>query len=202
MRLETITDANGDVWNVIARRAGKGEFLRVGFQVYENADDPGDNKVSVWPSIISGLGSAAEIPKMNRISLDADTPPKMTLEPGHWIAIYVEAEPAAEETTVDEDVTVWRVVDGSGEIKLPYEIRTYSSSTAMNDASVPATVDNGTGATTAGKFVIPLAKRNQSTGLLDQLGHIGPIGVRLCANGVLLTYGPARAIYQPYDPSA
>lgn len=155
---------------------------RPGFWVYPS----GENKVTVHPSVVSGMSAASEIP-------DGVGEPISVSGVGRVIALRVEAEPTVNNIGTIEDQN-YVIVDGGGVIQGSIEVVTFSSISSMNDASAVALIDNSDGTVTQnGIYHLPLAMTVEGGGLL-QVGHIGPIGIRMCAAGSLVVNSPTLQI--------
>lgn len=156
-------------------------FYRPGFWVYPGSE----GEVIVHPSVISGMSAASAIPDGvgEEVSVGGD---------GSIIAISIEAEPTSSNIGTIGDPN-YVIDDGGGIIQGSGEIVTFASLAAMNTASVVALINNSDGSVIQnGVYHLPLAMMEAGSPL--QVGHIGPIGVRMCAAGSLVVNSPTLQI--------
>lgn len=147
----------------------------------------GSNEVYIQPSVVSGMSGSSVVPE------GVGEPFSMSLTVGRVVALRVEADPTVQNIgTVDEPNYV--IVDGGGTLVGDVETATFSSLSAMNTASEIALIDNSDGGVTqSGVYYLPLAMV-LSAGVLTQVGHVGPIGIRMCSAGSIIVNSPALQI--------
>jgi hypothetical protein len=190
---------DGRVVTTLIRESGRDDRY-LGFEVYRASG----TTVSVWPSVISGMGTVG-VPVMSGISLANDPPPELSISSGseRWVALRAEVDPDAElipalPVAEGEPVPdpVYRILEGGGSLTTgtSVEVRSYADEDAMAAATRLPLINTADGTVIqSGIYVIPLAKVF-SDGRIEQLGYRGPIGIRMCASGAAVILGPAVAV--------
>jgi hypothetical protein len=151
----------------------------------------GNNRVSVSPSVVSGMGAWATVPKIGEVALTDDPRPRLNVSGKNWVALRMEVIPFGDLYFDDGDTQLYRVAEGAGTLKGDIEVVAYVDEDEMESDSRPASVNMTTGEPdNTGIYVIPLAFKSE--GEWSQIGYSGPLGVRMCANGAFIALSPAR----------
>jgi hypothetical protein len=162
-----------------------------GFRVYS----VGAGDVSVVPSVVSGASASAKVPVINGVPLSDEPRPKLNISEGagKWVALKIEIQPTV--TKVNSDPDVYIIAEGGGIMQGDPEVTFYNSQAEMNDAGKLAVINLADGSVTQnGIAILPLARQN-AAGAMDQLGYIGPIGIRMCSSGSFVAVSPARRYF-------
>ncbi len=154
-----------------------------------------DGEVFVEPSVVTGLSATSEMPVVGSTPLTA-YPTVGLSNVGSVVALRIEAEPTGFNLGNISEPN-WVIAEGGGALEGSVEVVTFSSLEDMNDEATLAIIDNGTGDPTQnGVYLLPLAMvvsggSGSTPPKLLQVGHIGPIGVRMCAGGSLVVSSPS-----------
>lgn len=151
-----------------------------------------EGKVTVAPSVVGGMGATSAMPVVGGTPLTA-APLVTVAGTGTVIALKIESKPDTHNTGTEGEPR-YVITDGGGTLVGQVEVVTFASLAAMNAASRVALINNANGTVTQnGKYHLPLAMVMEGGGVL-QVGHIGPIGVRMCSAGSLVVSSPALQI--------
>jgi hypothetical protein len=185
LRRRSILTADGRRMEVLAMETGA-ETAPFGFEV-----EGDDGEVTVSPSVVSGMGAWASVPKIGAAPLTASPAPKLNVEGRVWVALKLTVVPVPEMIWENDDHQVWAVAEGAGSLSGDIEVVAYANDAAMEAAARPARVDTATGAVAeTGVYVLPLARLVD--GQWRQIGYYGPLGVRMCRSGGFVALAPAR----------
>lgn len=186
----TIPLPDGRVVDVIAAERGYAEAV-YGFQVSWAEED----RVAVSPSVVSGMGAWATVPKIGSNSLTASPAPTLNVSGKRWVCLKMEIIPGTEHTIVAEDPAdnVYLIAEGSGTLhERGVTVEAYlDEDSMMEDSQIPE-ITAATGEVVEnGIYVVPLAWLDDED-VWRQVGYSGPLGVRLCRSGAFIALGPAK----------
>lgn len=184
----TILTADGRVVVAFAQEVGTSTVSQLGFRVL-GAGTAGVPKITVEPSVITGLNESYLTPLMGGSELFADPVPELSASANSWAFLRIEIEPVAE-----------------GE-EAPYfmsdDVFTVESTAVVvaSDASeaVAASVDPDTGDVTNGIYLFPLARLDAAGAPSYQVIY-GPIAASWCqgivkiAPPVIVHAGPVESV--------
>jgi hypothetical protein len=190
-------DPSGKVYTMLGIWTGVTDSGAFGFHVVGDS-----NSVTVSPSVVSGMGAWATVPRVYGLALTETPAPELSTSNKRWVALRMEVEPIGDKYYDDGDTQLYRVAEGAGKLVGDVEVMAYRDLEDMEADATPATVDPSDGSVADnGIYVIPLAWLNEA-GTWDQIGYSGPLGVRMCANGAFIALSPARGPGEFIAPEA